>query len=119
MQFFLSKRKNIGIKLGLTLSIIGTISLKYAIISSEQTFGYIGTSLFALGNGISISIAVTMLSKLSSSYLSYPSLSMGYIMIFTVLIAAVYSILKINGVVFVGIIYLLYLIVWLGLQQKK
>lgn len=90
----------------LFVSIIGIAYLYMATTTNQPYLGVIGTALFALGNGFTISRLVYSLSILSTTNQSYPVRSMAIVMLFTFVLGMFSQVITIDPIILIGNLYL-------------
>jgi hypothetical protein len=113
---FIKKASSYGIPIGLLTSVAGT----YCMVGFESdTIKFLGTFLFSMGNGITISIAMQNLSRLSSPLLSYPTLSMGMNMGLTFFLSLGLTFVDTKAILLIGVAYLFTVIAFLVTSFRK
>lgn len=91
--------------LSLLISIIGIVALFQAFATSVYIFGIIGTGLFAIGNGMTLSKLVYELSVQSKDRESYPVKSMSMVMLATSVLGLTAHLIQLDPILLIGSIY--------------
>jgi hypothetical protein len=99
--------------MSLFISIMGIFALYYVFKEQTYLLGIVGAGLFSIGNGMTISKLVYLLSLRSSEQNSYPVRSMSIIMFFTSVLGLTTHIIDLDPLLFIGGLYACCLIFFL------